>query len=77
MTDQSVRPADTARVVEIARRLIRFDTTNPPGNERACIEYIAELLHCVGLGTPDRRQRIPSGPISLSGWKVGNPITDC
>lgn len=41
--------ADSARVVEIARQLIRFDTTNPPGNERACIEYIAELLHGAGL----------------------------
>lgn len=30
--------------VELLRDLIRFDTTNPPGDERACIQWIAELL---------------------------------
>lgn len=30
--------------VELLRDLIRFDTTNPPGDERACVEWIAELL---------------------------------
>jgi acetylornithine deacetylase/succinyl-diaminopimelate desuccinylase-like protein len=49
MSDIAARPAVNARVVEIARQLIRFDTTNPPGNERACIEYIAELIHGAGL----------------------------
>jgi acetylornithine deacetylase/succinyl-diaminopimelate desuccinylase-like protein len=40
--------------------LIRFDTTNPPGNERLCIEYINGLLKEAGIGTtlignhPDR-----------------------
>ena len=32
------------RPAELLQRLIRFDTTNPPGNERACIEWIAGLL---------------------------------
>jgi acetylornithine deacetylase/succinyl-diaminopimelate desuccinylase-like protein len=39
--------ADSAlreRPAELLQRLIRFDTTNPPGNERACIEWIAGLL---------------------------------
>jgi len=27
------------RPAEILQNLIRFDTTNPPGNERPCIEY--------------------------------------
>ena len=26
------------------QRLIRFDTTNPPGNERECVAYISNLL---------------------------------
>ena len=39
------------RPVEILRRLIRFDTTNPPGNERPCVEYVADLLASVGLET--------------------------
>ena len=29
---------------ELLQNLIRFNTTNPPGNERACIEYIDNLL---------------------------------
>jgi acetylornithine deacetylase/succinyl-diaminopimelate desuccinylase-like protein len=32
------------RPAELLQRLIRFDTTNPPGNERECIEWIARLL---------------------------------
>jgi acetylornithine deacetylase/succinyl-diaminopimelate desuccinylase-like protein len=34
---------------ELLQNLIRFDTTNPPGNERACIEYIHGLLQGAGL----------------------------
>ncbi len=29
---------------ELLRALLRFDTTNPPGNESACVEYIAAQL---------------------------------
>jgi acetylornithine deacetylase/succinyl-diaminopimelate desuccinylase-like protein len=36
------------RPVELLQRLLRFDTSNPPGNERACIEWIKGLLE--GLG---------------------------
>jgi len=39
------------RPAEILRRLIRFDTTNPPGNERPCVEYVAGLLASAGLET--------------------------
>ena len=37
------------RPAELLQRLIRFDTTNPPGNERPCIEWIAELVRAVGV----------------------------
>jgi acetylornithine deacetylase/succinyl-diaminopimelate desuccinylase-like protein len=37
------------RPAELLQRLIRFDTTNPPGNERACVEWIAELLRTTGV----------------------------
>jgi acetylornithine deacetylase/succinyl-diaminopimelate desuccinylase-like protein len=37
------RPAD------LLQRLIRFDTTNPPGNERACVQWIAEHLRDHGV----------------------------
>jgi len=35
--------------VELLRRLIRFDTSNPPGGERQCIEWIRGLLEGAGL----------------------------
>jgi acetylornithine deacetylase/succinyl-diaminopimelate desuccinylase-like protein len=39
---------------ELLRELIRFDTTNPPGNERECISYIDRLLSAAGLETITR-----------------------
>ena len=36
---------------ELLQNLIRFDTTNPPGNEAACVGYIAELCHSLGIST--------------------------
>ncbi|MGB8213749.1 MAG: M20/M25/M40 family metallo-hydrolase [Anaerolineales bacterium] len=39
------------RPTELLQALIRFDTTNPPGNERACIEYINGLLKEAGIET--------------------------
>lgn len=37
------------RPVELMQNLIRFNTTNPPGNEAACVAYIARLLSSVGI----------------------------
>ena len=34
---------------EILQKLIQFDTTNPPGNEAACIKYIQDLLSSVKI----------------------------
>ncbi len=39
------RPAD------LLQQLIRFDTTNPPGNEAPCIEYINKILTEAGFET--------------------------
>jgi acetylornithine deacetylase/succinyl-diaminopimelate desuccinylase-like protein len=36
---------------ELLQTLIRFNTTNPPGNERECIEYINGLLKDAGFDT--------------------------
>jgi len=41
-TDLRDRPA------ELLSRLLRFDTTNPPGNERECIDWIGGLLSELG-----------------------------
>jgi acetylornithine deacetylase/succinyl-diaminopimelate desuccinylase-like protein len=35
--------------VELLRDLIRFDTTNPPGNERPCVEHVGSLLEAAGI----------------------------
>jgi acetylornithine deacetylase/succinyl-diaminopimelate desuccinylase-like protein len=32
------------RPAELAQQLIRFDTSNPPGGERTCIEWVQGLL---------------------------------
>jgi acetylornithine deacetylase/succinyl-diaminopimelate desuccinylase-like protein len=49
------------RPVELLRTLIRFDTSNPPGNERECIAYIDGLLRAAGLETTTRA-RDPERP---------------
>ena len=36
-------------VVDLLGDLIRFDTTNPPGNETACIEHVRRLLEEAGV----------------------------
>jgi succinyl-diaminopimelate desuccinylase len=36
-------------VTALARKLISFDTTNPPGGEQACAEYAAGLLETAGF----------------------------
>jgi acetylornithine deacetylase/succinyl-diaminopimelate desuccinylase-like protein len=36
-------------VVELLRALLRFDTTNPPGNEAECVEFLAERLRAGGV----------------------------
>jgi acetylornithine deacetylase/succinyl-diaminopimelate desuccinylase-like protein len=45
----SIDPTIYQRPVELLQRLIRFDTSNPPGNEKACIDYISELLKVSGI----------------------------
>ena len=39
------------RPAELLQQLIRFNTTNPPGNERECIEWIDEVLRDGGYET--------------------------
>ena len=49
-----MRVTDTTqheRPVELLQRLLRFDTTNPPGAERACIEWLQGLAEAAGLDT--------------------------
>jgi acetylornithine deacetylase/succinyl-diaminopimelate desuccinylase-like protein len=39
------------RPAELLQQLIRFDTTNPPGREVACIAYLNDLLTAAGIET--------------------------
>jgi len=41
----------TISPIELLQNLIRFDTTNPPGNEVECIKYVDELLNQAGFQT--------------------------
>jgi acetylornithine deacetylase/succinyl-diaminopimelate desuccinylase-like protein len=38
-------------VVELLGDLLRFDTTNPPGNEAACIAHVQTLVQAAGVET--------------------------
>jgi len=35
----------------LLQKLIQFDTTNPPGNERECVLFIRDLLAEAGIDT--------------------------
>jgi succinyl-diaminopimelate desuccinylase len=37
--------------VELTRSLIRYETINPPGNERPCAEYLGAMLEAAGFAT--------------------------
>jgi len=62
--------------IEILQNLIHFDTTNPPGNEKECIEYINKLLVDAGFETkliakdPNR----PNLITRLKGQSNTNPL---
>ena len=51
--DSRLESLDWARegadALELLRRLIRFDTTNPPGGEAECIAFLADQLRMAGL----------------------------
>ena len=80
-TDMHERPVD------ILRELLRFETVNPPGDERACIEWIGELLDSYGIEydtyarDPDRPNlsaTVPGGdgpPLLLYGHVDVVPVT--
>jgi acetylornithine deacetylase/succinyl-diaminopimelate desuccinylase-like protein len=64
------------RPLELLRRLLRFDTSNPPGNERECIGWIQGLLE--GLGCETRIvARAPERPnliVRLPGRGASPPL---
>src|ERR687893_1570526 len=51
MTTTNSRSDIYTRPAELLQDLLRFDTTNPPGNERECVYYIHNLLYDAGFDT--------------------------
>jgi acetylornithine deacetylase/succinyl-diaminopimelate desuccinylase-like protein len=52
-----------AETTEVLKRLVRFNTVNPPGNERPAIEYLAEYVRGAGfdvelLGAAEERPNL-------------------
>jgi acetylornithine deacetylase/succinyl-diaminopimelate desuccinylase-like protein len=64
------------RPAELLQELIRFDTTNPPGDEAACIDYVRALLENAGIETEtyaaDRRR--PNLVARLAGDDSAAPL---
>jgi acetylornithine deacetylase/succinyl-diaminopimelate desuccinylase-like protein len=72
---------ESRAVVELLRALLRFDTTNPPGNEAECVAFLADTLRGAGVepevltAAPGRANlvaRLPGGdggaaPLLLNG----------
>ena len=44
-------PSIYKRPSQLLQHLIRFNTTNPPGNELACVQYLNDLLQAAGVET--------------------------
>jgi acetylornithine deacetylase/succinyl-diaminopimelate desuccinylase-like protein len=62
--------------VELLTSLIRFDTTNPPGNEHDCIAFINDLLKEAGFETVvlSKAPRRPNLVTRLPGRGVAPPL---
>jgi acetylornithine deacetylase/succinyl-diaminopimelate desuccinylase-like protein len=85
-TDGSEIGQPAAEAQELLRQLIRFNTVNPPGNERAAQEYLADHLmkagfDCELLGAePDRPNllaRLPAGSAPVAGDPAPDGFTLC
>jgi len=65
-----------ARPAELLQRLIQFDTTNPPGNEAECIQYIRGLLSEAGIDSTilAKDPKRPNLIARLKGAGKSNPL---
>jgi acetylornithine deacetylase/succinyl-diaminopimelate desuccinylase-like protein len=76
-------PDPAAEATELLQRLIRFDTVNPPGNERAAQEYLSAYLaeagfECELLGAEPERPNLVArlradGSTASSGARPSGP----
>jgi succinyl-diaminopimelate desuccinylase len=62
--------------IQISRELVRMDSTNPPGGESACAEFLADILRRAGLDV--RSHEFASGRTgllaTLRGVESGSPL---
>jgi acetylornithine deacetylase/succinyl-diaminopimelate desuccinylase-like protein len=58
---------DGISAASVCQRLVQFDTTNPPGRERACVEWIERYLEAHGL-EPRRIARNRERPNLVARW---------
>jgi acetylornithine deacetylase/succinyl-diaminopimelate desuccinylase-like protein len=66
-----------AQTTDVLRRLVRFNTVNPPGNERPAIEYLAAYLSQAGFATQllARAEQRPNLIADLVGAADGPTLT--
>jgi acetylornithine deacetylase/succinyl-diaminopimelate desuccinylase-like protein len=51
LTPRMASPDLQQETTDVLQRLVRFNTVNPPGNERPAIEYLASYLEAAGFQT--------------------------
>jgi acetylornithine deacetylase/succinyl-diaminopimelate desuccinylase-like protein len=73
---QSLRHAYFVTPVELLQQLIRFDTTNPPGNEAECVGFVRGLLEDAGCETESyaKEPERPNLVTRLSGTGSAPPL---
>ena len=57
--------------VELLRELIRFDTTNPPGDEEACVAHVESRLRSAGIES-QRYEKAPGRPNLVARLRGGD-----
>ena len=60
----SIRETDA---LDVLRRLIKFDTSNPPGNESECGGYVADYLRDAGAAVAGAVGDPAAGPGLVTG----------
>jgi acetylornithine deacetylase/succinyl-diaminopimelate desuccinylase-like protein len=65
-------PVVTEETTEVLQRLLRFNTVNPPGNERPAQEYLCAYLEQAGLSC-ELLGRTPERPNLVATLDSGNP----
>lgn len=50
-SDRLINAVDLEAVIDLTRQLVAFPTRNPPGEEKACAEFIASTLSGWGIET--------------------------